>query len=399
MNTAMAGLTAQGRLDVLDRLRGIALLGILFFNIQTYALFAFLEPAQVFSLQLDQPNTYLPAQFLVQWLVKGEFYSIYSFLFGLGFYLLMQKCERDGQNAVVMMKRRLSWLLVLGLVHALLFWFGDVLHKYALLGFSLLYFYRKDNGTLLRWVLGLCSFVVLFQLLTVLLLQPAAKPQDPEMTKVIMHVVDSWQHGSFLTVLGLQKLGTLMLWLMSVQHGFAGLVHYEMMFLLGLYCGRIQLFRRLPEFAPVLRAKLLWLLPLALLLKLPASLEAVDFGLMQGNGGILLQSLSEFIATPLLAIAYLIAFSLYFSQSDNLVLHWIGQAGRIGLTNYLMQSLICMLLFYGYAGGLSGQLNLWQALVVALAIYLLQLLFSHYWLKRYQTGPFEALWRRFSTKG
>lgn len=391
----------QRRIPILDIIRGIALLGILIMNIQTYSLFAFLRPEQVYALQLDRPETYQPTQFLVHFFVKGQFYTIYSFLFGLGFYLLWKKNQQAGLPADRLFKRRLWVLLVVGLIHAFIFWFGDVLHKYALLGFSLLYFNRQSIQRIVRWIIGLIAAVLLVQVVKLIAFPPTAisvLAGQQEMDKVVMEVVQTWQHGSIGEVMSMQKLGVAMLWFMSLESGFAGLVHFEVLFLLGLIAGKLTLFERLDTVKPVL-TKILWrILPLAVILKgigceqiwqegylaLPLPLE--KFVTFTGN----------FLGTPLLTIVYLISLVLLFSHRREKMFQWIAVTGRMGLSNYLLQTLLCMGLFYGYALGLAGRLSLLDSFIPVILIYIFQVLLSNLWFNKFGQGPMERLWRRLT---
>ena len=395
-----ARLVDTSRIHSIDCIRGIALLGILIINVQTYSLFAFLKPQQVYALQLDQPDTYAPVQFFIHLFIKGQFYTLYSFLFGLGFYLMWEKNNQAGLDANRLFRRRLWALLLIGLIHGLVFWFGDVLHKYALLGFTLLYFNRKSVPTLLNWIAGLAGLVIVLQ--TVNLIWFPATPKANALSQqqfdtVVMQVVNTWQHGSVWAVMSLQKLGVAMLHVTAIQHGLATYVQYEIMFLLGLIAGKLHLFTRIADVKHQFLRNAFWLFPLGLLLKGIACLPVFEVHLLGASQlpyERLVFSLAEFIGTPLLTIVYLIELSLLCSRKP--IFRWISATGRMGLTNYLLQTLLCMLLFYGYALGLAGRLTLLESFIPVVGIYGFEVGFSHWWLKRYRQGPIEWLWRRWT---
>lgn len=313
-------LKVTDRIQTIDIIRGIALFGILVINIQTYTLFAFLRPEQVYTLQWDYPNTYAPVQFLIHLFFKGQFYTIYSFLFGLGFYLMLQKNNRLGLNSSRTFKRRLWVLLLIGLVHAFIFWFGDVLHKYALLGFTLIYFNRKSVSANVKWIAALTLFVILFQVIKIVFFPVSAEAfaaSQQRMDTVIMQVTDTWQNGSLLEVMSLQKLGVAMLWLMGAENGFSGLVHYEIMFLLGLIAGKINFFYRIAELKPRLIKMALIIFPFAFMLKAVSCLDVLEVHLLPVSlqrYDTLIFSLSSFIGTPLLTIVYMVFFSIVFNR-------------------------------------------------------------------------------------
>jgi uncharacterized protein len=312
--------------------------------------------------------------------------------------MIMQKTQVAGQPSVPLFRRRLLILLLLGLIHAFLFWFGDILHKYALLGFTLLYFNKRSIATIWKWIAGLTAWVILFQLIKTLLSLGSEAP-DPEMDKVIMQVVNTWQHGSFAEVLSLQKLGVAMLWIMSAMSGLSGFAHYEIMFLLGLIAGKLNLFRELTTWQPRLTRWAWRIAPVAFVLKAFSCIDLLQVQWLPATFSAyekLLRSIAEFIATPLLTFVYLLLLTIIASRGRSPLIRWIAQTGRLGLTNYLAQTILCMLLFYGYAIGLAGRLSLAAASGVALLIYIVQVAYSNWYLKHFSMGPMETLWRRWT---
>ena len=386
---------AASRIPLIDFIRGIGLLGILIINIQTYSLFAFLNPEQVYALKLDEPATYAPTQFFVHLFVKGQFYTLFSFLFGLGSYLMWEKNTRNGLDAGRIFKRRMWILLVIGLIHGLIFWFGDVLHKYALLGFTLPYFNRKSVPVILRWIAAMVAAVIVFQVLNIVWFVPStASGPESAAHQMIMEVIRIWQTGSPGEVAGMQWIGVLMLYARS----FENIMHYEIMFLAGLIAGKMNVFYRLKKLrVPLIRLSL-WLFPLSLLMKAVSCLPVTGFSpTLKGFVFYepLVFSLTSFISIPLLTIIYLIELSVLAPRLPRWLAEPIVRAGRMSLTNYLMQTVICTVLFYGFAGGLSGKLSLLQSVFIAFLIYLFQLVCSTTWFRFFSVGPVESVFRKW----
>src|SRR5688572_26627844 len=153
------------RIEILDVLRGLAVGGILIGNMQWFSGYGMMPTALASQTSLADQITH----FLVHFFVEGKFYSIFSFLFGFGFALQIARAEERGDQTASLFKRRLFWLLVIGLLHAYLLWAGDILSVYALMGFVLILFRRKTNEALLKWafillVIPVLSYILLYVL-------------------------------------------------------------------------------------------------------------------------------------------------------------------------------------------------------------------------------------------
>src|SRR5688500_879891 len=157
------------RIVLLDVLRGLAVCGILVGNMQWFSGYGFLPS----SLAHETPVYNQITHFFVHLFVEGKFYSIFSFLFGFGFALQIARAEERGDTSASLFKRRLFWLLVIGLMHAYLIWAGDILSVYAAMGFVLLLFRKKSDTSLLKWsfwlmVVPVVTYVAIYILFIIL---------------------------------------------------------------------------------------------------------------------------------------------------------------------------------------------------------------------------------------
>ncbi len=146
------------RINEVEMIRGVALLGILMVNM---ALFK----SPFFDLRL--PSNYPEgieriSAYFIQLFFTGNFYAIFSFLFGLGFYIFMDRTTQKGLELKPLYRRRLFALMVFGLLHITLFWSGDILFNYALVGFILMVFRNKPLEAIKKWIIGLfiASFIL-----------------------------------------------------------------------------------------------------------------------------------------------------------------------------------------------------------------------------------------------
>lgn len=397
-------ITDTRRIHSIDIIRAIALFGILVMNIQSYTFFVWLRPDQVYALKLDTPEMYAPLQFFIHLFFNRQCYTIYSFLFGVGFYLMMHKNESigignpDWDNTRIF-KRRLLVLFVFGMVHGFIFWMGDILHKYAYLGLTLLYFNKKSIPAIIKWIAGLMTFTILFQIIKTIFFPASAASiaaGQKELDNLVIQVISTWQQGTFLQVMSMQKIGVILLYVLDAEDGMPSFVHYEIMFLLGLIAGKIHFFQNLKSFKSTVTRVAWQILPVALVLKGVSCFAMFNLHILPDHFQKfekLFYSVAEFIGTPLLTVVYLIFLSVWFSGTTSRFSGWIANTGRLGLTNYLAQTLFCMLIFYGYAGGLAGKLTLLESFIPVILIYSFQVLYSNIWLKYYTMGPMEKLWR------
>lgn len=380
---------AANRIGVIDALRGLALLGILLVNILVFA-------TPYYATGLPDPAVRSPLDqalyALITLLFETKFYLLFSFLFGYSFTLQMTAATRAGAPFRPRMLRRLLGLAVIGVLHALLLYHGDILTIYALLGLALVLTAHWGAHRAIRVALTLLGVnaLVWFVLSGLAFAEPTAFATDAaaELRNVRQSLTGfTGSPGEVVAEHARQYRST---WPVLVALQGVGALAA---FLLGFAAGKLNVFQSLESAQAVLKKMLRLGLPVGVL-------GAVVYT------GTVHQDVSEPVkvlgfaldtfTAPFLTAAYVALFTLTWSRHAG-KLHWLVPAGRMALSNYLGQSLMCSLIFHGYGLKLMGQVSLLEIAGIALALFAVQVWFSHRWLSRFQYGPAEWALRAVTT--
>jgi uncharacterized protein len=398
---AIAPVQQAERVQIVDILRGFALFGILLVNMVIFS-----RPIQAIILPMDPATPWVDraAEWFIHFLGEGKFYALFSLLFGLGLTLLMDRIEARGVKFVPLYMRRLLILLGIGVVHAFLIWVGDILIIYALIGFLLILFRKAKPRTLLTWAIILLSLPHLFTVGSTMLVEWGRSfPEGAEQINQTFAQVEAnyaadvergyrvYPSGNFAEITEQRVYDYLSMGLTSIfVLGFNVLA----MFLIGVYFGKQQIFQNLEANRPLFRKLLIW----GLIIGIPGNAIyatlIIPISRVASSWTLALATVSQGIGAPMLCLAYVSAFALLAGTPTwGKRLSVLAPVGQMALTNYLTQSIVCTLIFYGYGLGLFGRMGAALGIGLTIAIYLLQIPISHWWMKRFKYGPAEWLWR------
>ncbi|MDO5505685.1 MAG: DUF418 domain-containing protein [Pseudoxanthomonas suwonensis] len=385
--------TLQGeRILALDVLRGGALLGIFLMNIEGMA-----------GPMVDAVSGIDPrwqggdriADAVVHFFVQGKFYTLFSLLFGMGFVLFLDRA-RAGDRGIGLYVRRLLVLLAIGVLHGVLLWSGDILVGYALIGFGLLVLANVSARGL--WWLGLGLFLLgpLLLLLAAAGMHAAGESGQAMAAATAQSLQDMAQaqrlaygSGSFAQASAQRAADMVMM--------LADLLMFGVV-LLGLFAIGAALQRAGVAVAvDTHRVLLRRLLGIGLPLGLGLMLLSVRVSPVVSNPLVPAQATAQallMLAQLPMALGYLAAGVLALDRSTGRrALGWLAPAGRMALSNYLLQSLVATTVFHGYGLGLFDQVSRLQQVEFVLLVFVAQVLASRWWLARYRFGPAEWLWR------
>ena len=389
-----APVAADERIVSLDVLRGFAILGILVMNIQSFSMVgaAYLNPTAYGDLTgLNRVVWTLSHLF-----ADMKFISIFSMLFGAGIVLFATRLESRGLRPGPLHYRRTFWLLLIGLAHGFLLWYGDILAIYSLIGFIAYLFWRRSPLALLITGVAVASVGTLLYLLSGFSMQ-YAPPEALESIRTF------WSPG--LESLAAEMSAMQGPWTeqMSVRvpEMISSLTMVFFMYYLWRTIGMMLIGMALFKWGVLSaeRSKRFYsvVAVVGFLVGLPVIWLGVARRFADGwsvpwsffNGSQYNYWGSMFVALAYVAVIMLIVKSDAFGKLKR----WLAAAGRMAFTNYLMQTIICTTIFYGHGFGLFGRVSRTGQILIVFAVWIFQLWFSTFWLKRFRFGPAEWLWR------
>ncbi len=402
MSQSATPVLSNERSGILDVLRGFALFGICIVNYYSFSLYVFQSPDQRSSLSTSAVDQVL--KFLETALFEGKFYSLFSLLFGIGFSIILLRNQHAGRNPLPVFYRRLFVLALFGFAHAFLLWDGDILLLYALIGMFLPLFRKASDKTLLTvWVI-LIFLPIVFDTIKVishgrLNISTWLRVRGMNTDKLIGVTdanISNWLivNDDYKSVLKWDYSGFFWRWQGLLDSNRIPKVLG--MFLLGLYVGRNMIYARLEENRGLLKKVQRW----GFIIGIPATAAYTYFVFdkywlphIQG----LLDTLFYALSVVPLSLAYASSICLlWLKPSWNKRLQVLAPAGRMALTNYLMQSALGVILFYGVGFGIGAKLGPSLFMPISLGVIILQVLLSRAWLTYFQFGPFEWIWRQLT---
>jgi uncharacterized protein len=383
----------------IDAARGVAVFGILLVNIWS---FVWGFDSLRYGVMPEPSWADRAAVFMVAFLAEQKFYPIFAFLFGAGFALqtrALRKRLPDWPSVRKRYRGRLTWLIGWGLLHGVLIWAGDILTVYGLTGFLLL---NMAGARLSRIRIGLWGWAAAWLLLVAVNVGGALPASDDaeQQQDAITYIDDAlsahtvYTFGAAGEVIA-QRIGDYV----AITTGSMFLVpHLLVLFLLGILSVRTGWLtrpgRHLALWRRVRMAGLFLGMPFNLLWAWMALAEAVNPLDAQPYRELVFALLP--VGGSLLAAAYLASVMLARGVAWRILADWLAPVGRMSLSNYLGQSVLCVALLQGAGLALGAAAERRPALLLAMAaaIMLFQLLLSRWWLSRHAQGPIEALYRR-----
>lgn len=371
------------RLFELDALRGMSLLGIILMNI---LLFSF--PYENIDLTKHLNGVNVGIIRIVKLVIISSFYPIFTFLFGYGLAIMYQNINRKQLHFYPIIYRRLSFLLVIGLIHGYFIFSGDILFTYAITGMVAVLMIKLSKETLTSIAIIIFMFKIVFILMPIVILHAMYGPDNSfnMLGESIPDLISSRHNGGYIDFLrgNIEENNYAILDTLTVS----GIFEFLPYILMGMAAQKFDLITHVRQFPK----KYLIIGVIATLLgyvyKIPSVVHYEDETY---------RLVSSLLSGPIVASGYILIFlAVCQTNVGKRILSIFIYPGKLSMSVYLTQSLIFLFLYTGAGLGLYGQLPLWQSYIIAIVVYLVQLIVCKLYLKRFKQGPFEWIWRKFT---
>jgi uncharacterized protein len=367
----LAPISANERIAFLDILRGIALWGVLASNmIGVSSPDIHFAPSLIWTDSVSRI-----VAFLLDVLVSEKFITIFAVLFGIGFAIQMERAASRGLVSLAGYRRRLLVLLLFGLINGLFIWAGDILVTYAVFGLLLLLFRNSSQKTILWWAVGLQGLLFLMSFFV----RHIGRSPSEQIVE-LQQTINLYGHGTWQAIQQARfkdfmerHVGSLPILLLFVFPRF----------LFGLWFWRSGFLKNLRTRKPFLRQMCFWGITIGIAGETATSVYTM------GDMGTL-----RVLCIPLLSAGYVSGIALLMlSGKLPRLYNSFAAVGRTSLSNYLFQTVLCTTLFYSYGFGLFGSLSPLSGLGFTTLIFAVEIYVSVWWMKKFQFGPMEWIWR------
>jgi uncharacterized protein len=391
MNSYIKSTNPNSRIVQIDVLRGFALFGVLLVNVFGFNS-SFFDFGGFYGLFTDSVNSGV-FHFMINY-AADKFIALFSFLFGIGFSIMYLKYQSNEKQFFNLYLRRLLVLMVIGIIHIVFFWAGDILFIYSIVGIILLLSRKLPSGLLLAISIIIFCFPVIYIALGVVFpflpnaLSAASNISIPE-------VVEIYSKGSVSEVFMLR---------LNEYYAFRNLnIFYYTPKIFSLFVmGYLFYKHKFLEKINLLKGKYFILGIILFVIGMLLNTYTVEIvgSITGGEANIYNETLYTAvfeIASIFLSGSYLFVI-LVLSQVAffKIILKPLKYAGRMSLTNYLVASVFFSLLMYSYGFGKFGSFEPWQLVLFAVVFFAVQILISQMILKHFKYGPMEWVWRKLT---
>lgn len=377
----MTTIIPSSRIEQLDTVRGMAILGIFLLNIFGFALplAAYLNPYYTASTPPSEAFIWIVFNLFFQ----GKVLAIFSILFGATLALLQPRTLKWNH-------RRLSILALFGVIHGIGLWDGDILLAYALTGLVTTYLLNQyDDGALLKIAIS----IYLIGLLILLILGWGVDPQGFWQTsdEQIYFEYSAKTVGGIEGVIYRMKEIQAMLQMLFIQYGWQLIA----LMIIGALLIRNGWLRGQFSALHYRRMALVFIIP-SLIIQVVALYGQSQFGWSYFSTSILGYIINELVI-PFQSLGYIaLVYGFWGCIRHAVVVSWLQNIGRMALSNYILQTLICTTIFYHL--GYFAQFTRFELLAFIPPVWLANILFSYYWLRFFNQGPLEWAWRKLTEK-